>query len=393
MTTGQITIEPVEGAKAMSEFLALPARLYQSFPEYIPPLMLDRRGVLDPQKAPFFEHGEAQYWLARRDGTAVGRISAQIDHAQPGGDFAEAGLIGCLDTIDDEDVVRALLSVAEDALRVKGCAFAMGPLTLSMNTEPGLMVQGQDEPPMIGTSWHPPYIEAHLDACGYRYAKDLHYWRIDTDSKAFQALRDRPKIQSRLKGYAIRKLDLKNITKEIQIIREVYNDAWQNNWGFVPLTEADLNAMSTDLKPFMRPECGAIIERHGKAVGVAVLVPNLYEITSDLGPNPSPWGWIKLLWRTAFHRFTSGRIIVLGVRSEIKHTVGGAVVAMALVEKLLDGLTAYQPSSAWVEAGWVLEDNTSLVRLLEEFGFSRTRTFRIMKKNIAGEEAVKTRDR
>lgn len=391
MTAGKITIEPVEGAKAMSEFLALPARLYQSFPEYIPPLMLDRRGVLDPQKAPFFEHGEAQYWLARRDGNAVGRISAQIDHAQPGGDFTEAGLIGCLDTIDDVDVVRALLSVAEAALREKGCASAMGPLTLSMNTEPGLMIQGQDEPPMIGTSWHPAYIAEHLDACGYRYAKDLHYWRIATDSKAFQALRDRPKIQGRLKGYTIRKLDLKNIAKEAQIIREVYNDAWQNNWGFVPLTDADLNAMSTDLKPYMRPEWGAIIERNGKAVGVAVLVPNLYEITSDLGSNPSPWGWIKLLWRTVFHKFTSGRIIVLGVRSEIKHTVGGAVVAMSLVEKLLDELTTYQPRSAWVEAGWVLEDNTALVRLLEQFGFARTRTFRIMRKNIAAEEA-ETRD-
>lgn len=392
MTPEHITIDPVTNAKTMAEFLALPPRLYKSYPEYIPPLTLDRRGLLDPKKAPFFKHGEAQFWIARRGGQAVGRISAQLDHAQPGGDFAGAGLFGCLDTIDDEAVVRALLSVAEDALRAKGCLRAMGPLTLSMNSEPGLMIGGQTEPPQIGTSWHPSYIEAHLNACGYDYAKDLHYWRISTQSDSFPALRDRPKIQDRLKGYTIRKIDLGNIASEIKIIREVYNDAWLENWGFVPLTEADLAAMASELKPYLRAEFGAIVERDGAPVGVGLLVPNLYEITSDLGPNPSPWGWVKLLWRTVFHRFSSGRLIVLGVRAELKHSVAGAVVAMALVEELFKGLTSYQPRDGWAEAGWVLDDNTAVIRLLEQIGFSKSRTFRIMKKDIGATEQADNRD-
>ena len=136
------------------------------------------------------------------------------------------------------------------------------------------------------------------------------------------------------------------------------------------------------MKPYMRAEYGVIVEHKGDPVGVAVLIPNLYEITGDVGPDPSPLGWAKLGWRTAFHRFSTGRIILLGVQSKLKNSVGGAVIAMSMVKQLIDELSNYKGHVEWIEAGWVLEDNAALVRLLEQFGFSITRTFRILQKDI-----------
>ncbi len=371
-----IVVEPVESRRALNEFIRLPARLYDGQPHYSAPLSLDRRGLLDPRKAPFFRHGEAQYWIARRDGQAVGRVSAQIDHAQPPGTFDDAGLFGCLDAIDDAEVVRALMEAAQGWLLDKGRTRALGPCSLSMNGEPGLLVEGHAEAQLIMVPWHPPYLAAHLEACGYAGCRDLHYWRQAATAETRSAHESRKKASRRM-DLTTRPLDWKNLDRDVEIFREVYNDAWQDNWGFVPLMSEDLHAIKTELKPFMRPEYGLIVEMDKRPVGVALALPNLFEITRDVGADPSPLGWIKLAYRRFFHRFRTARIILLGVSSEFRRSLGGALIAATIVDEVTEILLGIEHETDWIEGGWVLDNNTALIGLLKQFGFERSRTLRL----------------
>jgi ribosomal protein S18 acetylase RimI-like enzyme len=382
MNNMTISIAPANEGKALDEFIALPSRLYAKFPEYVPPLKMDREGVLRPDKAAFFKHGIARYWLAYRDGKAIGRISAQIDHSQPPGVFDDAGLFGCLDAIDDQVVIRKLLETAEAWLREQGRSRVAGPFLLSINGEPGLLVEGRSEPPLIMVPWHPAYLEKHLVANGYTPAHDLHYWRLDDLPQKLAGIRDRRRLGNRLNDLTVRKIDMKNLPRDLEIMRTIYNDAWKNNWGFVPLEKVDLDAISTDLKPFVKPEFGFIVEKAGQPIAVAMMVPNLYEITSDIGPNPSILGFIKLGLRMLFHQFRTGHAILLGVNSEFRHSIGGAMVAFALVDEMIERFANYRHQSGWFEGGWVLEDNIPLQKILESYGFEKKRTLRLFNKEL-----------
>lgn len=380
MTT--ISIEPVESKSALNEFIRLPNNLYKSFPDYSPSLTLERRDLLDPKKASFFKHGKAQYWIARSGGKAVGRISAQIDDAQPTGTFDDAGLFGCLDAVDDAAVARALIDTAEKWLHDRGRERVVGPCTLSMNGEPGLLVDGHAEPPLILVPWHPFYLAAHLEACGYSKCQDLHFWHWH-DTPENRAIVDRRrKLSSRRMDFSLRPMDFKNLDRDIEICREVYNDAWKDNWGFVPILKEDLESLGKDLKPFLKPEYGIIAEMGGRPIAVALILPNLSEITRDLGGDPSLMGWAKLGYRSLFHRFRSGRIILFGVLSEFRRSIGGAIIAGAMISQMTGILLAINHETDWIEAGWVVESNTALRGFLEQYGFTISRTLRLYDKAL-----------
>ncbi len=382
-----ITISSANTGQALETFISLPARLYSSFPEYVPPLKMEREGVLHPDKAAFFKHGIAQYWLAWHDGEPVGRISAQIDYSQPEGVYDDAGLFGCLDTIDDAEVASTLIATAESWLRQQGKERAIGPFLLSMNSEPGLLVAGNDEPPLVMVPWHPTYLEKYILASGYARAHDMHYWRLDDLPSRVSELRKRKRPGQRFGDLVVRKFDMKKIPAEIEMMRQIFNDAWRDNWGFVPLEEADIESISKDLKPFIKPEYGIFVEKDGKTIAVAMAVPNLFEITGDVGPDPSPIGWAKLGLRTLFHRFRTGHIVLLGVIEEYRHSIGGAVIAMTIVDEIVERFIDYKDQTGWLEAGWVLEDNDALIRILEGYGFKRKRTLRLFDKPLdAGQD-------
>ena len=382
MTT--VDIEPVDSKHALTEFIKLPAKLYKNLPGYSAPLTMERRSLLDPSKAAFFKHGEAQYWIARSGGHAVGRISAQIDHVQPAETFGDAGLFGCLDAVDDAAVVRALVDTAEQWLRDRGRTGAVGPFTLSMNGEPGLLVDGQAEPPLILAPWHPRWLGAHLEACGYAKCQDLHYWHWHDSPENRAYVKRQPQLSSHRKDFRLRPIDLKNLDRDIAICIEVYNNGWKENWGFVPLVKEDLESFRTELKPFLRPEYGIVAEADGRPIAVALLIPNLMEMSSDLGSDPSPIGWVKLAYRSFFHRFGTGRAILFGLHSDYRRTIGGAVIAGAMISKLTDMLLGISHKTEWIEAGWALESNTLLTGLLKQYNFKIARTFRLYEKSFPG---------
>lgn len=376
-----LTITPVTTKAQLRRFIGLPATLYAGLPGFVAPLRMDRRILLDPARGAFFRTGRAQYWIAEREGRAVGRISAQIGGAQPLGVAPGAGQFGAIDALDDAEAVSALLATAEVWLRDQGCSAVFGPCLLSMNGEPGLLVAGQTEPPMIMAPWHPAYLEGHLRAAGYKAVKDLHNWRLDRAGGTQAALSDQARRTAERMQVTIRSLDMKNIGRDLAVMCDIYNDAWQDNWGFVPLTPADLSGIEREMKPYLKPETGIIVEKAGQPVAVLMILPNTFELSADLGMDPSPLGWLKLGQRTLRPRFRSGRVILMGIRSQMRQSIGGAAIAMALIDAL--GRRFADHDWDYVEGGWVLEDNIPLNRILETAGFRRSRTFRLFEKPLA----------
>ncbi|HRJ68118.1 MAG TPA: hypothetical protein PK812_00800 [Beijerinckiaceae bacterium] len=379
-----VIVAPVNSPRDLALFIDLPRLLYRGDRRYVPPLTLDRRQNLDPRKGAFFTHGEAQYWLAFRNGTPAGRISAQIDHAATASEFAGTGFFGCLDAIDDAEVVKALMHEAEAWLRARGMKRVRGPCLLSMNGEPGLLVEGQGEPPMLMVPWHPEYLLRLIEACGFGPVRDLFYFKIAIGTAELEEVSRRLRLPKWRLNYTIRKLDRRHPSREIDILREVYNDAWQNNWGFIPLLEADLAAFKTQLRPFMHPDYGIIVEKDGEPLGIVLMLPNLAEMSADLGHSPSPLGWLKFLWRAKMQRFSSARVILFGVKARLSRTVEGAAVAMMLVHEMVTLARRYTLPA--IEAGWVLDSNRPLIAILEQFNARRVRTLRLFEKDIQAEK-------
>jgi len=381
-----VTIKPANSGPDLETFIRLPARLYKGMPGFVAPLDFERRTALDPDKAPFFQHGRASYFLAERDGRPVGRISAQIDDAQPAGVFDDAGLFGCFDAVDDPEVTMALFDAAEDWLIAEGRTRAIGPFLLSMNGEPGLLVEGHLEPPLTLVAWHPQYLQAHLKARGYTGCRDLHYWRLSDFDRIAEQVKQGKAMRARLPDVRIRKFERDTLVEDIETIRRVYNEAWRDNWGFVPLLPVDVAAISKDLRSFMKPEAGVMVDKAEKTVAVAIFFPNLFEIFGDIAPHPSLFGWAKLAWRTYFHKFRSGHIILFGVLPELRHSVGGAVIALTMVGEIVERLLRHRRDSGRIEAGWVLENNLPLQKILLQYGFARSRTLRLYDRALVPDD-------
>lgn len=375
-----LQIVPVSDKAELRRFIGLPPRIYKDMPGFVAPLRMERRSILDPDKGPFFRSGRAQYWLALRDGRTVGRISAQISAVLPKGVAPGTGQFGAIDALDDAGAIAALLQTAEDWLSAQGCKAAFGPCLLNMNEEPGLMVAGQDEPPMIMTPWHPAYLEAHLQRAGYRKVKELHNWRLDKAQERLGEIQEKTRKNADRMRITIRGLDLKNLGRDMAIMCDLYNDAWRDNWGYLPLSRDDLAGIEKEMKPFVRSETGIIVEMGGQPVAVLLLLPNMFELTGDLGADPSPLGWLRLGMRSLKPRFRSGRVILMGVSTALRQSVGGAAIAMSLIDELVRRFG----DQAWdyVEAGWVLEDNSALIRILEGSGFRRSKTYRLFEKPL-----------
>ncbi|SRR5579885_381186 len=367
-----LTIHPVISRAELGEFIRLPRRLYQNMPGYVAPLDMERRELIDPKKAPFFTHGRAAYWIARCDGHAVGRISAQIDDIEGPETPPNLGQFGCLDAIDDREVVAALLRTAEAWLQEKGCCYFRGPFILSINGESGLLIDGQKQPPMVLLPWHPPYLEGHVLAAGYRRATKLFSFALDLRKL------NEEKLQLLASGvrrdFSIRSMNLRAFKNEMEIARAIYNDGWQRNWGFVPGTAADAAGLARSFKPFLLRDAGFFISENDQAIAFALTIPNVFDISSDLGASPGAVGFVKLLWRIQRRRYRSFRLAFIGGKIS-HHGTGIGKVALLETIKRLKRYGAEELTCAWV-----LESNAALIHALRYFGFSPVMTFGLYEK-------------
>lgn len=376
-----IVVSPVAGKADLRAFIELPKRLYRGRKGYVAPLDMERAEALTPKTNPYFAHAEVALFLARRDGKPVGRISAQVDalHQQRYQD--KTGHFGFLDAEDDADIYAALTKTAEDWLRAKGMIRAIGPLSFSTNEETGLLIDGFDALPMLMMPFHLPYAGPRLDALGYRKTKDVVAYDLSKeDYKPVGSARMLDKL--RADGtIVLRNLDMKNYQRDLNLVLDIFNDAWAENWGMVPFTAEEIAAAAKGLKPLIDPKLVVIAEVRGEAAGMLVCVPNLLEVIRDFDGKLLPLGLFKLLWRLKTKSVKSSRIPLMGIRRKHHGTVLGAALLPLMFNQIKEPFLARGLER--LEMSWILEDNTSMRRVIEGVGGKVYKTYRIYEKAIA----------
>ncbi|HWO93090.1 MAG TPA: N-acetyltransferase [Methylomirabilota bacterium] len=379
--SASIRIERVTNRKALKTFVGLPAPLYRDDPAWVAPLMFERLNLLAKDKNPYFEHAAADYWIAYRDGEPVGRISAQIDELAQDGHGQGTGHFGFVEAPDDPTVFRALFETAEGWLQDRGMVRVLGPFNLSINEECGLLIDGFKDRPRIMMSHARPYYAARIEGLGYRKAKDL--WAYDLDAVA-----ELPENVLRIvrKAEADQRLQVRNLRRsrmsdDFRIIRDIFNDAWSNNWGYVPLTEAEISKMRADLSLLLYEHSGKIAYWEGEPAAFMLVLPDLNELIADLHGRLVPFGWAKLAWRVRRRRFPCVRVPLMGVRKRYQNRPSGAFMALLLIAQhrvewrrrhgMLRG-----------ELSWILEDNESMKGIADSIVGVHYKTYRIYEKAL-----------
>lgn len=350
----------------------LPDRLHGNDPCWVRPLDSQRRSQWSPRN-PWFAHARAQAWLAWRDGRAVGSISAQVDelHRRTWGE--SAGYFGQLAAEDDAGVFAALLGQARQWLVEQGCRQMRGPFDLGVNQSCGLLVEGFDTPPMIMMNHAPPYYGERLEAEGLSPVMDLLAYLIAPDFAApppMQRLVERGAARVRM-----RPLQAARYRAELDLLRELFNDAWAENWGFVPFTAEEFRHLGRELKPLLGPDYIQIAELDGEPAGFILALPNLNELIADLDGRLWPLGWMRLLWRLQRSRATTARVPLMGVRRRFHGRAIGAMLAFRLIEALQKPLVRNGIQD--VELSWILETNQGMRSLIESIGGRVYKRYRI----------------
>ncbi len=375
-----IEIVPVQGIGRFLAFCRVPRVIYKDLRGFSPPLDAERWTNFAPKLNPHFKLVESQAWLARKDGTYVGRVAAQLykDGIKPVG--TSPGQFGALDAIDDERVVAALMKTAETWLAQRGQTLIVGPFSPSVNAEAGMLVDGFEAMPMIFMPWTPAYLPDRLADCGYTKARDLISYRYAVRPSELEgrgSIMARPEWKERLK---IRTMNLRNLKDEAKIIVEIFNDAWSSNWGFVPFTLDEFLSVGEGLKYVMPEDGGFVVELDGEAQAFGIVLPNLHEILADRDGKLFPFGLPKIVSRVRNHEFKSGRLVLFGVRKALQRKAIGGVVTLAFIEELKR--RGRNHSIEHIEFGWVLEDNAAMRRPIEMSGAQVDKVHRVFEKQI-----------
>ncbi|MGI8556830.1 MAG: hypothetical protein ACR2ND_00730 [Solirubrobacteraceae bacterium] len=366
-------IKPVRGKRELKRFVELPFELYRNEPRWIGPLRSDVAKRLDRAANPFFEHAEAEYFLAWRGERVVGRICAHVDRAFNEFQGNDWGLFGFFECEDDAGTARALLDAAEAWLRERGRDRMVGPMDFTTNDECGLLIEGHELSPIILAPWHHPYYQGLFEqGAGLQKAMDLLMWSlwVNNRDKVHPAIWEAAaKVESE-HGIVCRPMRKKDLHAEIGRFLEVYNAAWEDNWAAVPLNEEEVRHMAKDLKPILDENWAMIAERKdtGEVVGAALTLPDYNQVLAHLNGRLLPFGWAKALyWRRKIDKV---RVFALGVKPEYQHTG----VAAKFYEMHFDA--AERTPQKGGEMGWILEVNTAMNRAMEGMGGEVVRRFR-----------------
>ena len=377
---GSLTLVPVTTKAELRRFVVLPNRLNAGDPHYIAPLIMERMEALSPKTNPFFDHAQVQLWLAVRDGRDVGRISAQIDSLTPDDGGAPVGHFGMIAAEDDPAIFKLLFEAAEGWLKARGKSRVIGPFNLSINEEVGLLIDGHETPPMVMMGHDPAYVPARVEEQGYAKIKDVFAYACDTDAAL------PPKVKALVqrgapRGVVLRQLDMKRYDEEVATLTEILNDAWKDNWGFTPTTEAETRQLAKAMKPIIDPRLTFFAEIDGESAGFIVYLPNLNEAIEGLNGKLLPFGWAKLLWRLKVKGLKSIRVPLLGVRRKFGQSLRGQVLVFIMMQAATDA--ARDLGYKKLEQSWLLEDNLPMRRICEAVGSKVYKTYRIYEKAIA----------
>jgi hypothetical protein len=376
-SNSEVEISAVHGEEELEEFLRLPWSLYEDDPNWIPPLLLERREHLS-KRNPFFRHAAFQSWIARRGREPVGRISAQVDRLHLERYDDRTGFFGLIEAEDAPEVFRALFDSAQEWLAEQGMRRILGPFNLSINDELGLLVEGFDTPPMIMMGHALPYYSARIEEQGFTGAQELLAYRIRHDFAAprhMDALIKRTSDRVRL-----RTPKRSTFAEDLAIIKDIFEDAWSDNWGFQPFTDEEFQDLGKSLRMIVPLDYVRIAEVDGEPAAMMVLFPNLNEAIRDLDGRLLPFGWLKLLWRLKVSGVKSGRVPLMGVRKRFQGSRLGATLALMMITALQ---TAGQSRGMEdVEMSWILEGNRGVRSIIESIGGAPYKRYRIYRKEL-----------
>ncbi len=366
----------------LEDFMGVTSRLFLGDRAYVPPLQMEVKDRLTPGKNPFWDHGEGMLFTAYRGGAPVGRISAQIDHEHLRRHRDGAGFFGFFDTIDDQEVADALLARAEEWLRERGMKIARGPFSLSINEESGVLVDGFDTPPALMMGHHTDYQHRLIEARDYEKAQDLWAWKYKVEEPPKRARRAWTQMQD-LPEVEFRSVDPSRMREELDHILEIFNDAWSDNWGFVPATEAEVEKMAEDMKLLIDPRIAYFVEVHGEPVGMVIALPNLPEITADLGTDGKlgPFDLGKLVWRLKVRKqYGSARLMLLGIKKKMRFQKRYMPLSTAMYAEL--AYRGIKHGFEWAELGWTLEDNRAINLGIKAMRGKVYKTYRVYEKQL-----------
>ena len=380
MSNDGLRVEPVDDGAALRNFIALPRRIYGTDPQWVQPLEFERRRHLNRKTNPFFSHADSAFWLAWRNGEPVGRISAQIDRMSLAQHDDETGHFGFFEAEDDLTIFTALFDAAENWLRGHGMKRVRGPFSLSINDESGLLVDGFDTAPFMMMGHAPIYYGDRIEQQGYAKAKDLLAYTYDFTKPLPAFVETMAEKAGASHKIVVRSLTSANYARDISVIMDIFNDAWSDNWGFVPFDEDEIQHVAKELKPLLRDDFVCIADVDGTPAAMMVGMPNLNEAIWDLNGKLLPFGWAKLLWRLKFAAVATARVPLMGVRRAYHRTPVGAALACAIISRIR--ASGIKHGVKQVEASWILEDNMGMRRLVESAGCRHYKTYRVYEKAL-----------
>lgn len=373
-----IVTKPVVSKADIDAFIRLPGTLHRNDPHWIEPLHFERREHLSP-KNPAFQHLKWQAWIAWSDDQPVGRITAQVDklHRQLHG--PDTGHFGMLEAIDDPNVFESLVATAESWLQQEGATHITGPFSLTINEESGFLVEGFDHPPCAMMGHGMPYYGTRIEALGYQPAQDLLAYWMETDELHFPPplRRMMERVRDRVQ---IRPLDRKNFSSEIKTIRDIFNDAWAKNWGYIPFTDEEFEELGKNLKFLVPQDLLYIAEVDGEPSAFIVALPNINEAIAPLKGKLLPFGWLRLLWKAKVSGLSTARVPLMGVRQIHQNSRLGPTLALLLIEALYAPFVKRKIHA--LEMSWILESNTGMRNILEHIGAYIYKRYRIYEKQI-----------
>ena len=380
MSNAPLTIRSVHSKKDRNDFVEFAWEVYKNDPAWVPPLKDEVHGLITPGKNPWFEHARAELWLAERGGEVVGRISAQVDDLVQEHMGKGTGQWGMFEALDGQAAAK-LIETAEDWLRKQGMTRALGPISLSIWDEPGLEIEGFNEAPTVMMGHHKPEYHAWIEAAGYAKAKDLVTYALDISdwqdpfiNRLIEAGERNPRIR-------IRMVDKSRFAEEARLILNLLNDAWSGNWGFVPLTEAEIAYAGKKLKPIIYKELVRIADYDGEPVAFMLTLPDINELTKDLNGELFPFNWVKLLWRLRKPRTRRLRVPLMGVAKKLHNSRLASQLAFMMIEYTRrEGTTQFGATHG--EFGWILEDNKGMLSMAQLPGAKVNHRYRIFEKKL-----------
>lgn len=372
-----ITVRPVMSYRDMSRFIEVPWHIYANDPMWVPPLRLERRFHFS-RFNPFFRHGEWQAWVAYQNDQPVGRISAQIDSLHQERYGADSGHFGLLECIDNPEVFAALMLHAEAWLASRQIRRVSGPFNLSINQECGILVDGFDTPPVVMMPHSPRWYGRLLEEQGYLPVKDLLAYKVRVDfeiPRVMQMLIKR--FSAKIK---LRTLQRNQFDQEMEILRDIFNDAWSENWGFIPFTREEFAELGSSLRLLVPDFLIQIAEVEGKPAAFMVGLPNLNEVLIELNGSLFPFGWLKLINKIRNHEIRTGRIPLMGVRKQFHNTPLGLALACLVIDAPRQA--SLRQGIEEVEMSWILEDNVAMRGILDSIGSEQYKRYRIYGKTL-----------